>query len=62
MELNENAMNAVILLVIVWYLGMVILAIKYGGQVDSYCKHNVCSRCDCSCILQERDVVSESIV
>ena len=62
MELNENAMSAVILLVIVWYLGMVMMAIRYGGQVDSYCKNNVCSSCDCSCILRERQVISEPIV
>ena len=53
MELNENAVNAIIGLIVVWYLGMVTLAIKYGGQLDSYCKDKCCN----TCILYEQDIV-----
>lgn len=53
MELNENAVNAIIGLIVVWYLGMVTLAIKYGGHLDSCCKDKCCN----TCILYEQDTV-----
>ena len=61
MELNENAMNAILLLVIVWYLGMVIMVIKYGGQLDSYCKENVYTNRIFGCMLHQQEVVTENI-